>query len=86
MIGTAGMLRVASACENLNASCDPSPKQLRDYAHGWLDAALAKIGRHPPLGLLTHQVYGLGGATRWDDDAELIFGLDYALESLGGGA
>jgi len=36
--------------------------------------------------LLGHQVLGLGGHARWDDDAELIFGLDYALEALNDGA
>ena len=68
------------------AACDPSPQRTRAYAHGLLDAALAKISRRPPLGLLSHQVLGLGGRASWDDDAELIFGLDFALEGLNGGA
>jgi Glycosyl Hydrolase Family 88 len=86
VIGAAGMLRLAAACEHLGAACRPGPGALRAYAHGLLGAALAGLRARPPLGLLSHQVYALGGATSWDDDAELIFGVDFALEALAGGA
>jgi unsaturated chondroitin disaccharide hydrolase len=86
IISAAGMLQLASACGRLRASCDPSPATLRTYARGMLTASFAQLGRTPPLGFLGHQVYGLGGVHSWDDDAELTFGLNYALESIAGGA
>lgn len=80
-----GLLRLADACEQLSATCDPSPALARRYAHGLLTASLAGAGRRPPLGLLGHQVYSFGGTRKWSDDAELIFGLHYALEALNRG-
>jgi Glycosyl Hydrolase Family 88 len=85
VITAAGMLRLATACETLAASCDPAPAALRDYARGLLAASLKQIGKRPPLGFLGHQVYGLGGNASWDDDAELTFGINYALEALDAG-
>lgn len=82
-ITAAGMLRLAAACEQLAATCDPAPADTRRYARQLLAASLARIGRRPPLGLLGHQVYGYGGNASWDDDAELTFGINYALEALG---
>ena len=84
VITAAGMLRLASACQALHAACDPTPAAARAYARELLTASLAQISHLPPLGLLGHQVYGLGGNSSWDDDAELTFGLDYALEALNG--
>jgi unsaturated chondroitin disaccharide hydrolase len=84
VISAAGMQRLASACERLGASCDPAPAEARAYAQRLLSASLSVARRRPPLGLLGHQVYGLGGRQSWDDDAELIFGLDFALEALNG--
>jgi unsaturated chondroitin disaccharide hydrolase len=82
VITAAGMLQLADACEALAAACDPAPAGARSYAHRLLTASLAALGKRPPLGFLGHQVYGLGGKSHWDDDAELIFGLDFALEGL----
>jgi len=82
VITAAGMLRLATACETLATSCDPAPAVARTYADKLLAASLARIGKRPPLGFLGHQVYGLGGNSSWDDDAELTFGLNYALEAL----
>ena len=82
VIAAAGMLRLADACEALAVSCDPSPAEARSYARRLLTASLSAVGTRPPLGYLGHQVYGLGGASRWDDDAEMMFGLYYALEAL----
>ena len=64
----------------------PAPADARSYARRLLTASLAGLRRKPPLGFLGHQVYGLGGKSRWDDDAELTFGIDYALEALNSGA
>jgi hypothetical protein len=86
VITAAGLLRLAAACESLAIACSPAPAAARSYATRLLTASLAGLRKKPPLGFLGHQVYGLGGKSRWDDNAELIFGLDYALEALGGGA
>jgi hypothetical protein len=82
VITAAGMLRLASACEEMAVTCNPSPADARSYARGLLTASLARLGKRPPLGFLGHQVYGLGGNSAWDDDAEMTFGINYALESL----
>jgi unsaturated chondroitin disaccharide hydrolase len=81
VITAAGMYRLAAACEQLAATCNPAPADARRYARKLLAASLADTGTRPPLGFLGDQVYGLGGASSWDDDAELIFGVDYALEA-----
>lgn len=81
VITAAGMLRLADACTTLGG-CDPAPAAFRSYAGRLLRAALAGLRSRPPLGMLAHQVYRRGGRQRWDDDAELIFGLQYALEAL----
>jgi hypothetical protein len=82
VITAAGLMRLATACETLGASCDPAPGRARAYAAKLLAASLARIGKRPPLGFLGHQVYGLGGNASWDDDAELTFGINYATEAL----
>lgn len=85
VITAAGMLRLANACESLRTACTPAPADARRYGQQLLAASLAKIGRRPPLGYLGNQVYGLGGNAHWDDDAELTFGINYALEALNSG-
>jgi unsaturated chondroitin disaccharide hydrolase len=85
VITAVGLLRLAAACDALAADCRPTAADARAYAHRLLTASLARLGKRPPLGFLGHQVYGLGGVSRWDDDAELMFGIDYALEALNNG-
>jgi hypothetical protein len=46
-----------------------------------LSASLGHVSRSAPLGFLDRQVGTLGGAP-WDDRAELVYGLYYALEAL----
>lgn len=81
VITAAGLFRIDAACRALPGACAQPSRWWRLGAR-MLDAALRHASRRPPLGLLGHQVYTLGGETRWDDDAELIFGLDYALEAV----
>ena len=38
------------------------------------------MSRGLPLGRLRGQVYSYGGE-RWDEDAEFVFGIRYALEA-----
>ena len=81
-----GLLRLADACTSMAATCDPTPDSARAYAKRLLAASLAQLGTRPPLGFLGHQVYGLGGNASWDDDAELTFGINHALDALNDGA
>ena len=48
-----------------------------------LDAALGAVSTTPPLGRLGEQAYTVGPRNgAWDDRAELIWGLDFALEAV----
>jgi unsaturated chondroitin disaccharide hydrolase len=81
VIGAAGLHRLASACQALPGAC-VEPDRWRPLAELLLSASLESTRTRPPLGRLGSQVYTLGGRAAWDDDAELIFGLDYALEAI----
>ena len=80
-IASAGLMRLASACRALPAACLEA-ERWRPTAERLLTASLQGTRTRPPLGRLGSQVYTLGGRASWDDNAELIFGLDYALEAI----
>lgn len=81
-ITAAGLVQLADACRVLQ-TCRTSSAWL-SLAQRMLRGALAHVGRGSDAGVLGQQVYSLGGRTRWDDDAELIWGLDFALEAASG--
>lgn len=81
VITAAGLFRLASACREAPGSCQ-SGSRWEPLARRMLDAALAHVSRDEPVGYLGRQVYTLGGDQTWDDDAELVFGLSYALEAI----
>jgi unsaturated chondroitin disaccharide hydrolase len=81
VITAAGLYQLDRACRTLPGACE-RPARWAPLASRMLDASLAHASRRPPLGRLGSQVYKLGGAKRWMDDAELVFGIDYALEAL----
>jgi len=76
-----GLLRLAHACRTLAGSCR-RPERWAPLGRRMLSAVLARTRRSPPLGFLGGQVLTLGGRTRWDDDAELVLGIDYTLQAL----
>lgn len=76
-----GLLRLDRACRALPGACR-TPARWAPLGRRVLAAVLADAGSRPPLGFLGGQVQTLGGRTRWDDDAELVFGIDYALQAL----
>jgi unsaturated chondroitin disaccharide hydrolase len=80
-IGAAGLFRLASACRELPTACVEADRWPA-LAERLLAASLQHVRTRPPLGRLGSQVYTLGGRASWDDSAELIFGLDYALEAV----
>jgi unsaturated chondroitin disaccharide hydrolase len=81
VITTAGLFRLADACESQGGACAQSPAHWRALARRMYAGALRHV-RTRPLGFLGDQVLTRGGDARWDDRAELIFGLDYALEAV----
>lgn len=78
-ITAAGLVQLDRACRALG-TCR-TPAAWLPLARRMLDGTLRHASRGPEVGLLGRQVYSLGGRSRWDDDAELIWGLDYALEA-----
>jgi hypothetical protein len=81
-IAAAGLYRLDAACAQLGGCA--SPARWRPLADALVTAALSRVRSRPPLGFLGDQVYTYGGSWDWDEDAELVFGLDYALEAVAG--
>lgn len=82
MIAAAGLFRLADACAAMPGTC-ASPGRWRPAAARALGTGLRAVSPVPPLGRLGQQAYRVGprgGA--WDDRAELIWGLDFALEAI----
>lgn len=82
VITAAGLFRLAAACKRFTDTCRSGAPRWERLAARMLDAALRGVKRQPPLGMLTSQVYSLGGSATWDDSGEYAFGLDYALEAI----
>ena len=82
VITAAGLLRLAHLCEQLPGGCGAGPRW-RSLGEKMLAAALRRATQRPPLGYMGGQAYTYGGEVRWDDDAELSWGLYYALEAIG---
>ena len=80
VITAAGLLRLGQLCDSWSGSCREGPRW-RALGLRMLSASLGHVSRNAPLGFLDRQVGTLGGAL-WDDRAELVYGLYYALEAL----
>jgi hypothetical protein len=80
VIGAAGLYRLDDACRRVGGCSQPG--RWRPLADRMLAASLGEVSRRRQLGFLGGQVYNEGGRSRWDDDGELVFGLDYALEAI----
>jgi hypothetical protein len=81
VVAAAGLERLAALCAAWPGAC-PDGLRWRALGRRMLTAALARISTRPPLGYLGGQAYTVGGRVRWDDDAELAWGLYYALEAV----
>ena len=77
------MYRLARACAAVPGAC-AAPARWRPAAAHTLDVALGAVSTVPPRGRLGEQAGSVGprGGT-WDDRAELIWGLDFAVEAAG---
>lgn len=80
-IAAAGFAILAKVCEQ-SGSCDPVP--YRAYGGDLTRAVSELVSRSDPLGKLGGGAYVVGRGPRWDDRAELAFGLDFLAEALGG--
>ena len=81
-IAAAGMVRLARACAAVPGACS-TPTRWRAAAGATLDTALTAVSTVPPLGRLGDQAYTVGPRNgSWDDRAELVWGLDFALEAV----
>jgi unsaturated chondroitin disaccharide hydrolase len=81
VISAAGLFHLAKACIAVKNGCGDTGRWVR-LARRMLTASLANIRVSDPVGYLGGQVYTLGGVTSWDDNAELVMGIDYALEAI----
>lgn len=81
-IAAAGMYALARACRTVSGACT-TPGRWTGAARATLDIALSAVSTTPPLGRLGLQAYTVGPRNgAWDDRAELIWGLDFALEAI----
>ena len=78
-IAAAGAARLAQLrCGDVDR-CEAG-RQHRQLARRLLGPVLDRVKRAAPLGRLAAQVYVRGGP-RWDENAEFMFGIDFALEA-----
>lgn len=81
VITAAGLFHLANACKRVKKGCTDAKRWPR-LARKILKGSLANIRKKSPVGYLGNQAYRIGGKDTWEDDAELVFGLDYALEAI----
>ena len=82
---SAGAIAAAGAARLAQLRCggsDPcaAGRPHRRLARRLLGPVLDRVERIAPLGRLAGQVYVRGGP-RWDENAEFMFGIDFALEA-----
>jgi len=85
VLTAAGLFRLSAECRRQPRTC-AEPDRWERLARRMLAANLRYVSRQLPLGFLGGQTATHGGA-RWDDQAELVYGLYYALDAMrsGGG-
>jgi unsaturated chondroitin disaccharide hydrolase len=81
VITAAGLFHLANACAAVKNGCAEA-ERWAPLARKVLEGSLSKIRTTSPAGYLGNQVYTLGGKATWDDNAEMVMGLDYALEAI----
>lgn len=81
VITAAGLFRLEATCKAVKNSC-ASAELWGPLARRILSASLADLRSSTPVGYLGGQVYNMRNKESWDDDAELMFGLQYALEAI----
>jgi unsaturated chondroitin disaccharide hydrolase len=78
-ISAAGLLRLSLLCRDWDVACENAGRWQR-LGERMLAGSLSQVSRVPPIGFLGGQVGTYGGES-WDDQAEMIYGLHYAMEA-----
>lgn len=81
VITAAGLLQLAEACKRVKGGC-ASAWRWAPLARRILTGSLAHLRDTPTTGYLGGMVYRMRGRESWEREAELVFGLDYALEAI----
>lgn len=79
VITAAGLFHLSMACKAIKDACLQGDRWA-PLARKVLTGSLSRLD--PATGYLGSQAYNLRNSVPWDDDAELIFGLDFALEAI----
>jgi unsaturated chondroitin disaccharide hydrolase len=80
VITAAGLFRLGRACGRQPGACAEADRW-KPLAQRMLLASLRHVSTALPLGFFGRQTATHGGV-RWDDQAELVYGLYYALEGV----
>lgn len=81
VIAAAGLLHLANACKRVSNGC-ASAGRWAPLARRILTGSLTHLQSTPTTGYLGGMVYRMRGRKSWERDAELVFGLNYALEAI----
>ncbi|MFT4049826.1 MAG: glycoside hydrolase family 88 protein [Solirubrobacterales bacterium] len=81
VITAAGLFHLVAACSAISGGCADT-QRWDTLARRILTGSLAGIRTSAPIGYLGGMAYNLRNKIAWDDDAELTYGLDYALEAI----
>jgi unsaturated chondroitin disaccharide hydrolase len=82
VITAAGLFHLARACRQLPGACRTGTEDWAALGRHMLAGSLAYASSAPPLGLLLGQDLNEHAPGCWCNDAELSFGLSYALEAI----
>jgi unsaturated chondroitin disaccharide hydrolase len=80
VITATGLFRLSAACTRRPGACAQADRW-KPLAQRMLNANLRHVSTALPLGFFGRQTATHGGV-RWDDQAELVYGLYYALEGV----
>jgi unsaturated chondroitin disaccharide hydrolase len=82
VITAAGLMHLAGACRQLPGGCVQRGRVWADLGRRMLAGSLAYASDTRPLGFLGGQALNEHAPGCWCNDAELSFGLSYALEAI----
>jgi hypothetical protein len=82
VITAAGMFHLAQACRSLVGGCAERADVWAALGRRMLGGSLAYASPRRPLGILLGQDLNEHAPGCWCNDAELSFGLSYALEAI----
>lgn len=81
VITAAALFRLDEVCRRWTGTC-AQPRRWSPLARRMLKASLRYVSPRLPLGFFGGQVGTYGGPYAWDDSAELVYGLSFALDAI----